>query len=115
MPDQFTPDAAPTVSFTPGPWTYEETTLSICRLIISVEDVQAFEVSAKATGNRTIAYVPCDVNREEQEANARLLAASPDLYAALRGLIAPDGNSVYATAAVIRAGRDAIAKAEARR
>jgi hypothetical protein len=64
---------------TPGTWAYDETTLSICRLIVSVEDVKAFHVFPKTDEGHAIAYVPCDVDRKEQEANARLITAAPDL------------------------------------
>lgn len=72
---------------TPGPWGYDETTLAICRLIVTIEEVQAFRVSPTASSNHVITYVPCDVNRQEQEANARLIAAAPDLLAALEGFV----------------------------
>ena len=45
------------------------------------------------------------------DANARLISASPDLYEALRGLIAPSGG-VYGTEGKIAAARAALAKAD---
>lgn len=72
------------MSTTPGPWTYEERTLAKSPLW---RTLQAFHVSAEATVNCAIAYVPCDVNRDTQEANARLIAAAPDLLAALKDYI----------------------------
>jgi hypothetical protein len=97
---------------TSGPWTYEETTLSICRLIVSVEDVQAFQVSPESSVSHAIAYVPCDVRRAEQEANARLIVAAPDLLAVCKTYvehwIAMDAEEQVA----IDAMRVAIAKAE---
>jgi hypothetical protein len=75
------------VGHTPGPWEFDETTLSICRMIVTVEDVQAFDVHPSADSHRAIAYVPCDVQRAEQEANARLIAAAPRVLDALRGMV----------------------------
>lgn len=76
-----------TANFTQGEWVYDETTLSICRLIVSIEDVQAFQVSPLSDSGHAIAYIPCDVARDTQEANARLICAAPDLLAALRDLV----------------------------
>jgi hypothetical protein len=46
--------------------------------------VQAFNISPTKNRNHAIAYVPCDVMRNEQEANARLITAAPELLAALK-------------------------------
>ena len=44
-------------------------------------------------------------------ANAHLIAAAPDLYAALDGLIAPGDGGVFATRNLIDAAKAALAKA----
>ena len=67
---------------TPEPWGYDKTTLSIVRLIITPEEVGAWQISPTAKPNNVIAYVPSDYAQEEQLANARLIAAAPALLAA---------------------------------
>lgn len=108
-------------TYTPGPWGYEETTLGICRLIVTVEDVQAFQVSPKKDDGEltahAIAYVPCDYDRESQEANARLIAAAPDLLAALKMMLESHDRSCRGKDCWIvgvDVARFAIAKAEGR-
>jgi uncharacterized protein (DUF58 family) len=93
---------------TPGPWGYEQTTLTICRLIVSTEDVKALNITPKADPNHTIAYVPNDVTPKEQEANARLIAAAPELLEALKEILARAGFNQGGW----RDARAAIAKAE---
>lgn len=43
-------------------------------------------------GEETLAIIPLAHNREEQEANARLIATAPDLLAALENIIKPGCN-----------------------
>ena len=50
------------------------------------------------------------LTRLEMEANAHLIAAAPDLYEALAGMLHPSGG-VYATEAVQERARAALAKA----
>lgn len=110
---------------TPGPWRYDETTLSICRGLVSIEDVGAFQVMPAKDAQHAIAYVPNDLAREEQEANARLIAAAPELLAACRealkwqdedefGNAVPDEFCTPAYQAFRAQLRAAIAKAEGR-
>lgn len=54
------------------------------------------------------------IYHEDNKANARLIAAAPDLLAALKGLLAPEPGGVYATNDVIDAARAAVAQAEGR-
>ncbi len=68
--------------YTPGPWTIEHTTLDIVRLLVTPEEVGAWEISAEQNPNRAIAYVPSDYAPEQQAANARLIATAPDLLEA---------------------------------
>ncbi len=102
------------MSYTPGPWGYDETTLSICRLIVTVEDVQTFQVSPDANHSHAVAYIPCDVQRVEQEANARLITAAPELLAALKSMVQDDDRLYYGRQPNpdTHGARAAIAKAE---
>lgn len=85
-------------SFTPGPW---ET------LSFSQHELQTDFAMVKI-GKR----VPMVGYSDEDKANARLIAAAPDLLAALRGLRdAFLGTSVEVQADAMRAARAAIAKA----
>lgn len=67
--------AAP--KFTPGPWTIEEP--------MGADNPWIVEAGKAVHEWRCLAIVPCDadddeVPRLEAEANARLIAAAPDLY-----------------------------------
>lgn len=72
------------------------------------------------TGHRAVATVWTHVHTadrkeialEEGVANARLIAAAPELLEACKATLAPDGMSVHATTRVIEMLRAAIAKAE---
>lgn len=66
-------------------WIVEETTLSICRGIVSVEEVRALAVRAeKGTSAAVIAYLPFDEDREKQAARAMVIKSAPDLLAACK-------------------------------
>jgi len=76
-------------------------------------------------GNKTVAEAlmwtapnggyPRVDNVDEQDANAHLIAAAPELLTALRGLIGlHDDPTPYDSATTISAARVAIAKAEGR-
>jgi hypothetical protein len=86
--------------FTPGPWWTE-----IDNVFAGATDNSVYVADCAPMGG------PVD-GRPEQIANARLIAAAPDLLAALQGLLtntlsnqAPDGQEA------VRAARAAIAKA----
>lgn len=59
-----------------------------------------------------------DYSAEEFEANARLIAAAPEMYEALRAFVAcylpPDGERRPTTGDVLSAAQRALAKAESR-
>jgi len=52
--------------------------------------------------------------REEEKANARLIAAAPDLLAALKTMVREDGTVNFLDPRAIAAALSAIAKAEGR-
>ncbi len=54
------------------------------------------------------------LRKDEAIANARLIAAAPELLAALRGLVDVDRRCVYGTSDLIDAAITALAKAEGR-
>lgn len=66
----------------PGPWIREESELGICRLFVTVEDVDTFLISSPAG---EIGHL--HRGTPEDEANARLITASPDLLAALGSIM----------------------------
>jgi hypothetical protein len=90
---------------TPGPWTADS------------GDGQYYGVFRESDGGG-ICYLsepggqllPTDRNWPEHEANARLIAAAPDLLAALRNIIAAPRNA--SRAFIHEIARAAIAKAE---
>ena len=97
---------AETARHTPGPWR-------------AMPDGAIQKDAAMPTGAAVIAYTR-HADEKTMRANARLIAAAPDLLAALRLLL--DGLQTYAPeflhglpkADYIRAARAAIAKAEGR-
>jgi len=100
---------------TRGPWETEQTTLSICQLIISTEEVKAIEVHPHSDTGYVIAYVPNDYEEERQAANACLIAAAPELLEGLRDAVA-DLKVIYGTTwtGQFAKAEAAIAKAEGR-
>ncbi len=89
--------------FTPGPWRYTKAAPSGDR-----------GIHAEGTGIFAEAYADIrhagENNAAEAEANARLIAAAPDLYAALDLVLAvdPDGAGIWDAQ---NAARAALAKA----
>jgi hypothetical protein len=98
-----------TSKHTPGPWTIEDGIRGTTAIIGSDTD----------GGTAVLARLPhWPIEKEMQASNARLIAAAPELAAALRGIIetlgyleANGGIDAPHRLALI-AGRDAIAKAE---
>jgi len=72
---------------TPGPWGIEPTTLEICRLLISTEEVNCDAVRPESDTNYVIAYIPTDYNTDEQHENAILIASTPRLSKALKDFV----------------------------
>jgi hypothetical protein len=103
----------------PLPWATEDTTLDICTGIVSVETVDAIQVSPASRMSYAIAYVPSEYHVETQRANAefivRAVNSHEELVAALEGLraliIGECGKSTYECVDGERADA-ALAKAE---
>ena len=84
---------------TPGPW--------------AVRGLDVFASNASSGSRRLVAMVPKDHEGEADENDARLIAASPDLLAALESLVAvlsqesyePEDLDLEAVAALIRKAR----------
>lgn len=81
---------------TPGPWHVEFTRFS---------DVKAENGAIVAKCNKLTGLV-------NLQANARLIAAAPDLLEALRAAVRQNDNDMLMTGEELRACRAAIAKAE---
>jgi len=100
---------------TPGPWKFDETTLSICRLLVSVEDVAALQVYPDADPQWIVAYLPFDRETEIQLANVRLIATAPELLSEAKGLLEAlemEGADSREFSDWVDGLRDAITKAE---
>jgi len=89
---------------TPGPWYVADTKI---RTSINSEHKHIAMVNYSYRG------IESDVMGEEHEANARLIAAAPDLLAALQGLLRGifDGPDEADAAMLIAKARDAVNKA----
>ena len=125
-----------TTKHTPGPWEKEHTTLQIVRGIMMPDDVGTWQISEKNDTGSVVAYVPSgedapskwsnpasDDYKTSQIANAHLIAAAPDLLAALEGIQHGDcwcgmgignpmfsghSNACLAVSAAIAKARDAV-------
>lgn len=82
-----------TPGFTPGPWTSTEDTLEIVTGFVSPENKLCWRISpsnVKGFGDDfAVAYVPNYPGRAQkhQQANARLIAAAPEMYELLKDYI----------------------------
>lgn len=82
-----------------------------CKYVLSDYHMGAIaSVHCSGEGNDWLAHGD-NPRFEEAVANAHLIAAAPDLYAALDGLIAPGDGGVFATRNLIDAAKAALAKA----
>lgn len=89
---------------TPGPWRINAVMREYGnKLEIAHEEISVTSVTVAGKGNKT-SITP------EQEANARLIAAAPDLLAALEAMVSAKGFDQEA-AALIKAS-EALAKAK---
>ena len=105
-------DADSRATHTPGPWWAIKPERS--RLRWSVESGEAFIADLNSSRETDAGLV--GLPRDEQAANARLIAAAPDLLLALRiGVGAmKDGASEVVRAAWVAMADAAVAKAEAK-
>lgn len=107
-----------TVGHTPGPWTSGwgsgltgPTTTSVAGATVAGKSLATFPVSKHG---ETIAICPDQVvgGKETGEANARLIAAAPDLLEALRKIMSRHASSVlFHDQSLADAANDAITKA----
>lgn len=67
---------------------------------------------ANARENLRVKFEADEAARKEEIRVERIRNAALDLFAALKGILSPDGRSVYGTPRVTEAARAAIAKAE---
>jgi len=88
---------------TPGPW--QATQFLDCAQQFKISDTSGFLIA-----NVGIQHLHAREN--ENSANAHLIAAAPELLAALKSLTHPDGLSSLNMLANMQAARVAIAKAE---
>lgn len=106
-----------TAKHTPGPWTFDLETLG-CRAIYTEHEFSTDEMRDGRSSE--ICTTPGLANDEEDEANARLIAAAPDMLKALIDAIPAlkqahsltrGGPMKSAALARLNAARDAITKA----
>jgi hypothetical protein len=101
-------DAEKLAYYTPGPWITDD---------VYKDDIARYVMSEFRPFPHTIARLELGQERQTQEANARLMAAAPELLEALKSLLAwaqhvHGPGPVYINYAVMDVARDAIAKAE---
>jgi hypothetical protein len=105
-----------TQTHTPGPW---EASATGAYVITRAPNLRPNRTHGYGCGNNHV----CDLNDHEyheysdiaeQQANARLIAAAPDLLAAVKGLVAKSTDIDGDWSQEWRLALDAIAKAEGR-
>lgn len=92
--------------FTPGPWTIDEERYE--------QGISHFAISSRHNGEMVCSVSPTRLRREQDDANARLIAAAPELFAALQALLPTYIMAADSTAeqhAVVAQARKALAKA----
>lgn len=95
---------------TPGPWIFKDGSIYQDRkdgLLVAFAVGPPGQAAAAGAGD----WATYEALYAVEAADALLIAAAPDLLAALRGILSPDGKSVYATRELITAAGAAIAKA----
>jgi apolipoprotein N-acyltransferase len=99
---------------TPGPWSYEGDALTHrCFQIAAPFGGEAGVYTHVATVNNLPHHLLIGRSPEKAKANARLIAAAPDLYAAAVDCLA-SAHDADSHANALNALRDALAKAEGR-
>lgn len=98
----------------PLPWGFADDSLSICRLIVTVEDVECVRIYPTTDPDRAIAYVPTEYAEVEQRANVQRIVqavnAHDELVAALKHV--EEYADVYDISnRLLRIIRDALKKA----
>ena len=93
-------------SYTPAPWTAEVSDL--LGIIVYAEPCQSMIACLNATGAEGAAY---DADVERQAANARLIAAAPELLEALRNMVGFCATTCPEAEMAMDDARKAIAKA----
>jgi prepilin-type processing-associated H-X9-DG protein len=88
---------------TPGPWTVDK--MPACD--VPFRDVNIL----RADGHAAAVAIDADINEDELVANARLIAAAPDMLAALEALFVATGGLAGPAANAARLAGAAIAKA----
>ena len=112
-----TQTSAPAVAqHTPGPWGLEETQSGMTPWLV----IARHESRAQGDDYHPVAVIPDDFTPATRDANARLIAAAPELLAALQSLVetswtdVDDGEDPLKTYSLFvrKAARAAISKAE---
>lgn len=88
--------------FTPGPWFTKREGWSTVYVEARIDGGMIQEVAACG---------PTDAGQDQQQANARLIAAAPDLYEALESLVDEVTNHGEADGAILDSARAALTKA----
>ena len=106
------------IEHTPGPWAVEDPMGAEIGLSIVQDGLKTYEwefiaMACQSTAGDERMGRQRFISPEEQEANAHLIAAAPDLLEACRLLIGADGEGMMFSDRVNKA-RHAIAKAEGR-
>jgi hypothetical protein len=91
---------------TPGPWVIDDSNPNLVARLVNGVYEYVCAVEPSSFSNR-------ECNQEQEEADARLIAAAPEMLEALRGLLDPATNEDGAWYRQAReAARAAIVKAE---
>lgn len=105
------------MSFTPGPWVVAEKRLpnsSLRQLYVHAADPAASKESGyrSVPAHLCVGYAGAGENAERENANAALIAAAPDLLAALEELLAArNGGNGRPSTSLLGIARAAIKKA----
>ena len=95
------------VKFTPGPWHFDPRDGDFGDIC----SVEAVTEDGKMVRQEICTLLVDDDDRETVKATARLIAASPDLYAACERMVRAQGEDVGAVIEAMDMARAALAKA----